>query len=222
MLNAISASTGTLTVALGRPDVVVATCDVSACRAGRRCVRGQSARRRRVAVGSGRRPAASTVSSVGLAPDAPPPAEACELRARRAVVDGAQVLYVTDGLVYAKRRGVWVLGGAEGHFVASGTDATKLRLQNGPVRNHIAVWNSGWRDDWDAPPGAFHDVQIPRPNRGDDPTFTIAATAGFDSGLADPGIRGRRSLGVWVSLQDFGKPATSYNSTEPSRTISGR
>ena len=40
-------------------------------------------------------------------------------------------------------------------------------------------------------------------------TFTIAATAGFDSGVADPGIRGHRSLGVWVSLQDFGKPATS-------------
>jgi hypothetical protein len=164
----------------------------------------------------------TTVSSVGLALDAPPPTEACELRARRAVVDGARVLYVTDGVVYAERQGVWVLGGSAGHFVASGTGAMKLRLQNGPVENHIAIWNSGWRDDWDARPGAFRDVQVPRPKSGDDPTFTIAASAGFDSRAADPGIRGGRSLGVWVSLQDFGKPATSYNSTDPSRTISGR
>ena len=210
VLNAISASSGTLTVALGRPDVVVATCDVSAVAPGAAaCAVNLPAGAESLWVQADGRLRA-TVSSVGLALDAPPPAEACELRARRAVVDGAQVLYVTDGRVYAKRRGVWVLGGAEGHFVASGTDATKLRLQNGPVKNHIAIWNGVWRDDWDAPPGAFHDVQIPRPNAGADPTFTIAATAGFDSGVADPGIRGRRSLGVWVSLQDFGKPATSY------------
>ena len=222
MLNAISASTGTLTVALGRPDVVVATCDVSGVAPGAAaCAVDLPAGAESLWVQADGRLRA-TVSSVGLALDAPPPAEACELRARRAVVDGAQVLYVTDGLVYAKRRGVWVLGGAEGHFVASGTGATKLRLQNGPVQNHIAIWNGVWRDDWDAQPGGFRDVQIPRPKPGADPTFTIAATAGFDSGVADPGIRGRRSLGVWVSLQDFGKPATSYSSSDPSRTISGR
>ncbi len=222
VLNAISASTGTLTVALGRPDVIVATCDVSGVAPGAAaCAVDLPAGAESLWVQADGR-LRTTVSSVGLALDAPPPAEACDLRARRAVVDGAQVLYVTDGLVYAKRRGVWVLGGAEGHFVASGTGATKLRLQNGPVQNHIAIWNGGWRDDWDAQPGAFRDVQIPRPRPGADPTFTIAATAGFDSGAADPGIRGRRSLGVWVSLQDFGKPATSYSSTDPSRTISGR
>ena len=213
MLNAISVSTGTLTVALGRPDVIVATCDVSGVAPGAAaCAVDLPAGAESLWVQADDR-LRTTVSSVGVALDAPPPAEACELRARRAVVDGAQVLYVTDGLVYAKRRGVWVLGGAEGHFVASGTGATKLRLQNGPVKNHIAIWNSGWRDDWDAQPGGFRDVQIPRPKPGDDPTFTIAATAGFDSGAADPGIRGHRSLGVWVSLQDFGKPATSYSST---------
>ena len=222
VLNAISASSGTLTVALGRPDVIVATCDVSAVAPGAAaCAVDLPAGAESLWVQADGR-LRTTVSSVGLALDAPSPAEACDLRARRAVVDGAQVLYVTDGLVYAERQGVWVLGGAEGHFVASGTGPMKLRLQNGPMVNHIAIWNSGWRDDWDARPGAFHDVQVPRPKSGDDPTFTIAATAGFDSGAAGPGVRGHRSLGVWVSLQDFGKPVTSYNSTDPSRTISGR
>ena len=222
MLNAISASTGTLTVALGRPDVIVATCEVSGVAPGAdACAVDLPAGAESLWVQADGQ-LRTTVSSVGVALDTPPPAEACELRARRAVVDGAQVLYVTDGLVYAKRGGVWVLGGAEGHFVASGTGATKLRLQNGPVQNHIAIWNGAWRDDWDAQPGGFRDVQIPRPKPGADPTFTIAATAGFDAGAANPGTRGRRSLGVWVSLQDFGKPATSYSSSDPSRTISGR
>ena len=222
VLNAISASTGTLTVALGRPDVIVATCDVSGIAPGAAgCDVELPAGAESLWVQADGQ-LRTTVSSVGLALDAPPPTEACELRARRAVVDGARVLYVTDGVVYAERQGVWVLGGSAGHFVASGTGAMKLRLQNGPVENHIAIWNTGWRDDWDARPGAFRDVQVPRPKSGDDPTFTIAASAGFDSRAADPGIRGGRSLGVWVSLQDFGKPATSYNSTDPSRTISGR
>jgi hypothetical protein len=222
MLNAISVSTGTLTVALGRPDVTVATCEVSGVAPGTEaCAVDLPAGAEALWVQADGR-LRTTVSSVGLALDVAPSAAACDLRARRAVADGAQVLYVTDGLVYAKRAGVWVLGGAEGHFVASGTGATKLRLQNGPVQNHIAIWNGDWRDDWDAQPGGFRDVQIPRPRPGADPTFTIAATAGFDAGAANPGTRGRRSLGVWVSLQDFGKPATSYSSSDPSRTISGR
>ena len=98
------ASTGTLTVALGRPDVIVATCDVSGLAPGAAaCAVDLPAGAESLWVQADGR-LRTTVSSVGLALDAPPPAEACELRARRAVVDGAQVLYVTDGLVYAKRQ----------------------------------------------------------------------------------------------------------------------
>jgi hypothetical protein len=222
VLNAIGASTGTLTVAVGRPDVVVTTCEVAGVAPGASACEVELPGGAESLWVEADSPLRTTVSSVGLVLNAPPPAGACELRARRAVADGTQVLYVTDGLVYAKRRGVWVLGGAEGHFVASGTGAMTIRLQNGPVRNHIATWTGRWRDDWEAQPGAFRDMQIPRPIAGDDPSFTIASTTGFQSGAVDAGIGGHRSLGVWVSLQDFGKPATSYSSTDPSRTISGK
>jgi hypothetical protein len=222
VLDAIGASTGTLTVALGRPDVIVATCDVAAVEPGSSaCAIDLPAGAEALWIQDDAR-LRQSVSSVGLALDTPPSPGACDLRARRAIVDGTQVLYVTDGLVYAKPHGVWVLGGAAGQFVASGTGSTKLRLQNGPVQNHITIRTVTWREDWDAQPGAFLDVEIPRPGAGEEPEFTIAATAGFESSAVDPGIRGHRSLGVWVSLQDFGKRTTSYSVTDPSRTISDK
>jgi hypothetical protein len=222
VLNSAGRSTGTLAVSVGHADVVVATCAVAAVAPGTTaCAVELPAGADSLwiqADGSLRQ----TVSSVGLMLESPPSQAACELRARRAVVDGSEVLYITDGLVYAKSRGVWVLGGAEGQFVASGTGEVKLRLQNGPVQNHISIRNAGWHDEWDAQPGAVLDVRIPPAPPGDDPAFTITAISGSESGAVDPGIRGHRALGVWVSLQDFGKPATSYSSTDPSRTISGK
>jgi hypothetical protein len=219
MLNSTAASSGSLTVAVGRADVIVETCAASGVAPGAAACAidlPAGAESLWVQADGGLR---TTVSSVGLLLEKPSSAEACGLRARRAVVDGARVLYVVEGLVYTKRDGVWVLGGAEGRFVASGPAPATVRLQNGPVPNHIAVWNAGWRDDWDAQPGAFRDVQVPTPRPGSDPSFTVAASTGFESGAVDAGLRGRRSLGVWVSLHDFGKTAASLSATHVSALV---
>jgi len=196
-------ATGTLSVALGRPDSVIRTCEFADEQPGRsHC--------------SVELPAGAT--SLWLTPDAAlrrtVPAvdlllepiawpDGCDRRAGRAVVSPAGMLFVTGGDVYAEATGAWVIAGSTGEFVATTPgEPLRLYLRNGSSPNEVSVSSGAWHDLLAFAPNQSREVAVP--SRSDVSLATLLAirpSAGFRPADADSASRDVRVLGVWVELR---------------------
>ena len=196
-------ATGTLSMALGRPDSVIRTCEFADEQPGRsHC--------------SVELPAGAT--SLWLTPDAAlrrtVPAvdlllepiawpDGCDRRAGRAVVSPAGMLFVTGGDVYAEATGAWVIAGSTGEFVATTPgEPLRLYLRNGSSPNEVSVSSGAWHDLLAFAPNQSREVAVP--SRSDVSLATLLAirpSAGFRPADADSASRDVRVLGVWVELR---------------------
>ena len=115
-------ASGMLSVALGRPDSVITTCEFADAQPGRsRC----SVELPAGAASLWLTPDAAlrrTVAAVDLELDPIVSPGGCDRRAGRAVVSPAGTLFVTGGDVYAEATGAWVIGGSTGEFVVRTSD----------------------------------------------------------------------------------------------------
>ncbi len=193
-------ATGTLSVALGRPDSVITTCEFADAPPGRsNCVVDLPAG----AASLWLTPDAAlrrTVSAVELALEPVVSPDGCDRRAGRAVVSPAGTLFVTGGDVYAEPTGAWVMARATGEFVArTSVDPMRLLLRNGRVPNSIALSSGDWHDVVSLAGGESRDVLVPR--RIDATAVTVFPATGFRPADTDPASRDVRMLGVWVELR---------------------
>ena len=194
---------GTLSVAVGRPDLPLSTCtfvdappgrstcmiDLPAGAASLWLVPDTALRR--------------TVSELDLDVQPSAPHVGCQYRAEGAVVSSAGILFVTSGDVGAESTGAWVIARATGEFVVqTASDPIRLRLRNGGVANTIAVASGGWHDVWSLGANESREIDVPRPRgRSDAPALTIRPSAGFRPADSDPTSHDARELGVWVELR---------------------
>jgi hypothetical protein len=191
--------TGTVTIALGRPDRRLMSCTfadqppgATACEVA--LPAGASAL---WIVGD----AAVTRTADGLALTLVEPGAAsrCGLRAERAVVTPAGTLFVTGGRAWAEAGGFWTAGGETVEAVVESTSNTvPLRIRQGGAAGSVGVRAGAWRDQRHLGSGDLWDVDIPR--RAADPVveFSVTTKVGFRPLDRDPSSGDARLLGAWV------------------------
>ncbi|HET6317404.1 MAG TPA: hypothetical protein VFG86_13165, partial [Chloroflexota bacterium] len=194
---------GTLSIALGRPDLSLWNCTFVDALPGRSaCVIDLPAG----AASLWLIPDAAlrrTVSELDLELQPSASHAGCDNRAERAVVSPAGILFVTGGDVHAEYGGAWIIARATGEFVVqTASDPIRLLLKNAGAANTIAVSSGNWHDAWSLAANESREIAVPRP-RGPSstPAVTIRPSAGFRPTDADPTSHEVRELGVWVELR---------------------
>jgi hypothetical protein len=196
-------ATGVLSVALGRPDSVITTCEFADAQPGRsQCAVDLPAG----AASLWLTPDAAlrrTVAAVDLELEPIASHEGCDRRAGRAVVSPAGALFVTGGDVYAEATGAWVIAGSTGEFVVRSSDEPlRLYLRNGSSPNTVSLSSGDWHDLLSFAPNQSREAVVP--HRSDAPgatSLTISPSGGFRPADTDPASRDVRMLGVWVELR---------------------
>ncbi len=128
-------------------------------------------------------------------------AEACSLRADRAVVTPAGVVFAERGSVYAEPSGLWVIGGKTAILTVQPRGQRTLAVRNGPAANVVRVSYGAGQEQHRLAPGELKSIRLaPSPGRDGVPV-TISSEAGFRPGDLEAGNRDLRFLGLWVELR---------------------
>jgi hypothetical protein len=194
-------TTGTVSIALGRPDAVIQRCDFTDHRPGATdCV---------VALPAGATwlsmtpdtALRSSVEGLRLQPIALGTAETCGLRAGRAVVNAAGVMYSQPDGVFAEATGLWVLGGKVARLTVQPRGEGILSVRNGPAANVVRVTNGTSQQERNLAPGEYITVRLYTQRAGEAVPVTVSSEAGFRPADLELGNRDVRWLGVWVELK---------------------
>lgn len=189
---------GELSVAVGRPDAVVQTCDfadalpgTTACdvnlpagATGLWLIGDQRLQRTAESV-------ALTLISRGV--------HECDWRARRAASRDSRVLFVLDGEAFVEAGGLWTRGGGEVTLVVPASDGrARVHIRQGGAAGEIRVDARGFGEGRLLESGATWDADIPvRP--GDEYALvTIRSAATFRPADRDPASTDTRPLGAWI------------------------
>ena len=125
----------------------------------------------------------------------------CALRADRAVVTPAGVMFAEKGSVYAEPAGLWVIGGRMARLTIRPREQGNLVLRNGPTANLVRVATRASYEEHRLAPGELITIRLYTPPAGAVLPVTIASAAGFRPADLEAGNRDLRLLGVWVELR---------------------
>jgi hypothetical protein len=193
------AATGTLTVAVGRPDQPLLRCALDDARPGRTGCRIDLPAGAEALWISGDPNLLKSAPRISLEAISLGPPANCGLHAGRAIASASHVLFVVSGRVFAEGAGAWVEGGQDGMFIGR-PDGRELRLRvrNGPMPNQVRVSSGAWHEDLSLQSGEARDVAVPALAVTDPIPVTVRPRRGFRPADADRTSHDVRWLGVWV------------------------
>lgn len=189
---------GTLSVAVGRPDAVIQTCSFADTAPGTTAcdVNLPAGAAGLWLAGDGR--LQRTVESITLTLTARGVHE-CRWRARRAASRDGRVLFVLDGEAFVEAGGLWTRGGGDVTLVLPASDGrARIHIRQGGAAGEIRVDARGFGEERPLESGATWDADIPvRP--GDEyGLVTIRSPATFRPADRDPASADTRPLGAWI------------------------
>jgi hypothetical protein len=194
-------ATGALSIALGRQDAVLQRCDFADHRPGpTECVVDLPAGATWLSM-TPDTALRSSVEGLRLQPIALGTAETCELRASRAVVNGAGVMYSQADGVFAEATGLWVLGGKFARLTVQPRSERTLSVRNGPAANVVRVTSGALQQERHLAPGESITVRLYTQRAGEAVPVTVSSESGFRPADLELGNRDVRRLGVWVELR---------------------
>jgi len=190
---------GTVKVALGRPDQTLTSCTLvdqppgpTACEvalpagASALWIAGDAA-------------LARTVEHLAVTLIEPGAPDTCGLRAQRAIGSPARTLFVVGGRAWAEGAGLWTAGGGEVALVAERSTLTvSLRIRQGGAAGAVSVRSAAWSDRRHLGAGEVWDLDIPHRAAEGVLAFTIATAASFRPSELDASSNDTRLLGAWV------------------------
>jgi hypothetical protein len=188
--------TGSLRVALGRPDSLMTTCSFGDAPPGpSSCVVELPAGATSLWI-SADKALHETVDAVDLALDAFA-TDDCDLRASRTVTTESGIFFVDASDVFAETGGAWVVARGEGRLLVP-PSSSGLRIRNGARANVVTIEVDGSRDRRQLAPGEVIDVSVHPPPGRVLARVTIRPEDGFHPVDVDPANKDFRWLGVWV------------------------
>ena len=190
---------GTVNVALGRPDQALTSCTLVDRPPGTTaCVIALPAGASALWM-TGDAAIARTVERLALTLIEPGAPGKCGVRAQRALVAPAGTIFVVGGRVWTEGAGLWTAGGGEVAMVAERSAPTvSLRIRQGGAAGAVSLRSSGWSDGRQLGAGEVWDIDIPRRAADRVVAFTIATTAAFRPSDRDASSSDTRVLGAWV------------------------
>jgi hypothetical protein len=187
---------GSLDVALGRPDAVFTSCVLDDQPPGpTSCEIDLPAGARALWV-NGDAGIARTAEAVGLMLVAPDLTARCTLRAER-VLSGARSIFVVSGRAWVEGSGLWTRGGDAVELAVPVAGAFAALRVRGADDGEVVVESGAWRDHRRLQAGETWDVDVPAPTGGT-ALVRVATSASFVPADRDPASTDRRPLGVWV------------------------
>jgi hypothetical protein len=189
---------GTVRIALGRPELMLMSCTlVDSAPGATPCEIALPGGASALWV-SGDAGIARTVEHLALSMVEPGDPAVCGLRAQRAVVAPSGTLFVVGGRAWTEGTGLWTAGGDQVAVVADrSTSPVPLRIRQGNAAGAVNVRSGGWADRRDLGPGEVWDVDVPR--RTDRvAVVTIETAAAFRPSDVDASSTDTRLLGAWV------------------------
>jgi len=189
---------GTVTIALGRPDRTLMSCMLVEQAPGpTACVMALPAGASALWI-TGDAALARTAEQLAVISIEPGDPESCGLRAQRAVSGASGTLFVLSGRVWAEGAGLWTAGGGEVAIVADPSQpGVSLRIRQGGAAGMVSLRSGPWNDGRRLGAGEIWEVDVPRRSTGA-VAFTVATTAGFRPSDVDPSSSDSRLLGAWV------------------------
>jgi len=190
---------GTVSVALGRPDQTLTSCSFAGQLPGATpCVIALPAGASALWI-AGDATLARTAEQLAVTLVEPGAPDTCGLRAQRAVVTPAGTLFVVEGRAWAEGSGLWTAGGGEVHLVTEPAARTvSLRIRQGGAAGAVGVRSASWNDTRQLSAGEVWDVDIPRRATDRVVAFTITSGGAFRPSDQDAASTDSRVLGAWV------------------------
>ena len=138
---------GTVTIALGRPDRTLLSCTLVEQAPGpTACVVDLPAGASALWI-TGDAALARTAEQLAVTSIEPGDPESCGLRAQRAVAGASGTLFVLSGRVWAEGAGLWTAGGEEVAMVADPSASTvSLRIRQGGAAGMVSLRSGAWND----------------------------------------------------------------------------
>jgi hypothetical protein len=193
--------TGELTIALGKPDATLQQCAFAEHRPGTTdCIVDLPAGATWLWMTPDSAMRAS-IEGLRLQPISQDRSDMCALRADRAVVTPAGVMFAEKGSVYAEPAGLWVIGGRMARLTIRPREQGNLVLRNGPTANLVRVATRASDEEHRLAPGELITIRLYTPPAGGVLPVTIASAAGVRPADLEAGNRDLRVLGVWVELR---------------------
>jgi hypothetical protein len=189
--------TGRLDVALGRPDSVMTSCQLTDQPPGRTSCEVSLPAGARALWITGDAGVARTAESVSLELIEPDLSDRCALRAER-VVNRTPPMFVVGGRAWVEGPGLWTSGdGAVSLAVPVSGAMAALRVRAGGAGGEVSIESGAWRDHRRLDAGQVWDVDVPAPG-AQSALVSVATTAAFTPAERDASSVDRRRLGVWV------------------------
>jgi hypothetical protein len=190
---------GTVRVALGRPDRTLTSCTLVDHAPGTTsCEIAMPAGASAVWMESDAA-MARTAQQLALTLIEPGAPDACGLRAQRAIVAPAGTLFVVGGRVWPEEAGLWTGGGGEVALMAEQPGPTvPLRIRQGGAAGAVSLRSGAWSDARQLGAGEVWDVDIPHRAAEGLVAVTIATAAAFRPSDLDRSSNDTRVLGAWV------------------------
>jgi hypothetical protein len=143
----------------------------------------------------------SSTERLQLQPISLGPAATCELRADRAVVTPAGVVFAEKANVYAESVGLWVIGGRTARLTIQPRGQRALVVRNGPMANVVRITNGPSQDEGRLAPGELITIRLYTRAGENTVPVRISCETGFRPADWEGGNRDLRFLGVWVALK---------------------
>jgi hypothetical protein len=142
---------------------------------------------------------ARTVERLAMTLVEPGAADACGLRAQRALTTPAGPMFVVGGRAWAEGAGLWTAGGGEVALVAERPASTlSLRIRQGGAAGAVNLRSGAWSDARQLAAGEVWDVDVPHRAAERIVPVTIATAAAFRPSDLDASSSDTRVLGAWV------------------------
>ncbi len=191
--------TGTVRVALGRPDQTLTSCTlVDRAPGTTTCVIALPAGASNLWM-EGDAAMARTAEHLAVTLIEPGGPDTCGLRAQRALVAPSGTIFVVGGHVWTEGAGLWTAGGGEVALVAERPAPTvSLRIRQGGVAGAVSLRSGAWSDGRELGAGEVWDIDVPHGAADRVVAFTIATAAAFRPSDQDASSSDTRVLGAWV------------------------
>jgi len=189
---------GTLTIALGRPEMVLSRCGLGHQPPGpTSCEVALPAGASALWI-TGDQSLDASVEAVDLVVREIAPPSACGLRAERALVHLGGPWFVTGGRAWVEGQGLWTAGNGHVELAAAPADAiVRLRVRQGGEPGLIRLSSGSWSGERHLAAGEVWDLDLPRSQSGV-VTWAVDSPSGFRPSDRDRASTDTRVLGAWV------------------------
>jgi hypothetical protein len=189
---------GTLSVAVGRPDAVIRTCAFADASPGTTACDVNLPAGAAGLWLAGDEHLQRTAESVALSLVWRDMHE-CEWRARRAASRDGRLLFVLDGEAFVEPGGLWTRGGGDVTLVVPASDGrARLHIRQGGAAGEIRLDARGFGEGRTLESGAIWDADIPVRPTDEYALVTLRSAATFRPADRDPASTDARPLGAWV------------------------